>query len=121
MNSLEYITNWANMDIPTDPTSMAGLLMGIQMASRQCLGETRSCRSAIEVAAKLPPDVLTSPFPYPSRIDYAAKLIDEAWEKHRSLIRRFLHMVEDGKIRPTDFSDIGAADNLIEEMKKSLE
>lgn len=39
------------------------------------------CSTATELAAKLPPDVLMHPLPFPDRLDYAAKLIQLAFER----------------------------------------
>jgi hypothetical protein len=111
------IVHWATMNIPSDPTSMAGLLMGIQNACQMALNFQPSS-GAMRLASTLPPDVLSHPMPYPDRISYAGKLIQIAWdewsENHRNLIRRFLQMVDDGEILESDFSDVEAAEKLFE-------
>lgn len=117
----ELIAHWATMQLPNDPTSVAGLLMGIQNASQMALNFQPSS-AAIRLASTLPPDVLAHPLPLPDRISYASKLIQIAWdewsENHRNLIRRFLQMIDDGEILESDFSDIEAAEKLISDMRK---
>lgn len=117
----DLINHWATMQLPSDPTSMAGLLMGIQNASRMVL-KYEPNSAAIRLANILPPEVLSHPLPLPDRIAYAAKLIQIAWdewsENHRNIIRRFLEMVDDGVVRTWDFTDLDAAEKLIADMRK---
>ncbi len=117
----QLIAHWATMQLPTDPTSMAGLLMGIQNASRMALNIQPSS-AAKHLAATLPPDVLSHSLPLADRIAYAAKLIQIAWdewsENHRNLIRRFLEMVDEGYLLESEFLDTEAGEKLISEMRK---
>lgn len=40
----------------------------------------RPSKTASELAAALPPDVLMHPMPFPDRLDYAAKMIQHAFD-----------------------------------------
>lgn len=51
-------------------------------------------KSAKDAAAKLPPDVLMHPMPFPDRLDYAEKIVQEAIDKEMQAARDWNALLE---------------------------
>lgn len=79
-----------HVDLVPAEEQVKALLMSLEEARRARDEAEAKCRwiervkpsaSADHIAMNLPPDVLMHPMPYPSRVDYAAKMIQHGFEQ----------------------------------------